>query len=377
MLIEKVKTRVREGRVDQEPFRYADVVSVDVPNLKVDYLHDDVILVHDVPITKAGVQAYGDGRYLKSVDALRGLAPQYTPVSISHPDRFFSEKNDDEFLRDLVGYQGDHYFDEDLKKNYANLYLFADKLSETVQGKIILDRLKAKKSIDVSIGFMVEAVPEKGDYDGESYDFRDTKIDIDHTALLPSEVGRWSYPDGVGIGADHAPARDACSEKTDEVQRMSDETTAQKPTEDEKRTDEQAAPVQDAAKALEDVKKELADAQKALEDFRAKEQARLDAEAKADAAARDQLADSLTAKLWKGKDEASATEFRTFCQRLDRAGLNYLSGLLDAAVVRDNRLIVPIEPREDVGRAKNNDRLSQARAKQRELIDKAQGKKNE
>ena len=370
-LFQKMMKKVRTGCGDAHTHAHADVISIPA-DVKVDSLQGgDILLVHDVPITKVGVQEYADGKYLKTSEALAGMRTDYSPLVINHPPVFFADMTDEEIKDKAVGYSGDGYFDEAKGKRYANFYLFKDALESTAKGQVILDRLGKKQSTDVSIGFLVEAVKERGVHDGVEYDYKDVTIQHDHTALLPDEVGRWSYPDGVGIGADHAhiAARGASNGDNTRGATMADDNVAKVLEDAKKREDDLRSEAKMATDALAAKEKELADAQKLLKDAAEKEQARLDAEAKADADERKRLSDALVEKFYKSDSDARK-EFAAFCNKQDRAGLEYLGRTIEAAAVKDNKLLIPAKVESD----RKPDKLRDARDAQMKKIADAQKK---
>ena len=199
-ILKKVKTgtfdNIEQIKTEELKLDFSDV------NIKIDIIDNGkVMIVHDVPIAKEIVQPYmGDnGKFeyhYKPKDAIEGIESSYSPISISHPNKLFNNMTEDNILNETVGYLLNGYTDND--KHYVDLYLFVDKAPE-----FLMDNIKNSKSNDVSIGFNTDIKKEDGEFNGMKYDHIQTNIRLDHLAILkPTERGRASFSQGVGIGAD-------------------------------------------------------------------------------------------------------------------------------------------------------------------------------
>jgi len=193
-LLKKILKKIMTKRIDA---LFLDRFKLDFSaNIRYDYIDNKkILLIYDVPIAKEMVQPYSDGMHYKPKDAIENIFVEYSPIALSHPDKNFEDMEESEIKELTIGYLNDGYFKND--KKYCNLYFFVDKIP-----KELIERIEDQKSIDVSIGFDVELDEKSGSFNGQHYDKIQKKITLDHLGVLLHEIGRASFPQGVGIGAD-------------------------------------------------------------------------------------------------------------------------------------------------------------------------------
>ena len=260
-LIKKILKKINTGKIDSNKFD--ETIKLDfAANIKWEFENDkSIIHIHDVPIAKEMVQKYTDGMHYKTVDAVENINTEFSPISKDHPNKLFNQMSDDEKEDLLIGWTERGYFKD--SKKYTDIFLFVDKLNTTTMSMI-----EENKSIDVSIGFDVEYDMTPGEFNGAKYDIKQTKITLDHTAILPNGTGRASFPDGVGIGADSNKNKrgeqimsedklvDKMQELADVQSELKDATTKAKDL--QIKTDEQEKTIADLNKQVSDKKvKEL------------------------------------------------------------------------------------------------------------------------
>lgn len=309
----KVLKKIRTGYGDSAKGVAYDAVSIP-QGIKHDYVDGgSVLVVHNVPITKVGVQQYGDGFHLKTKDAVSGIRSDFSPISIYHPNQpdLFSEMSDEEAQALMVGWQSDGYFDEKTNTRIVTFYFKVDKLKESPAGRKMIADIEGGKPTDVSIGFRVDIVDEAGEYEGQKFDKQQVAIDHDHTAVLPGARGRYSFSQGIGIGAEPGKKQNGGA-SMDEQEKKSN-------------------PAADAIAATMSQKdKSLADAQAALDASRKAEadaKAELDVLKKAEAAraasTKTAKVDAIMKRVTPDGKEADA-EFRKTLEALDDAGLSVM-----------------------------------------------------
>ena len=282
-LIKKILKKINTGKIDSNS-KFDEIIKLDfAANIKWDYEDNkSIIHIHDVPIAKEMIQRYSDGMNYKTADAVEGINTEFSPISMYHPNKLFNQMSDDEKEELLIGWTERGYFKD--SKKYTDIFLFVDKLNTTTMSMI-----EDNKSIDVSIGFDVEYDMTPGEFNGEKYDIKQTKITLDHTAILPNGTGRASFPDGVGIGADSNKNKrgeqimsedklvDKMQELADAQSELKDATT--KANDLQKKADEQDKTIADLNKKVTDkrvkeLEKDSADLKiikdKAEEDSKAK-----------------------------------------------------------------------------------------------------------
>ena len=142
-----------------------------------------------------------------------------------------------------------------------------------------------------------------------------------------------------------------------------------------KREEDLRAELDTAKKASDEQKQELADAKKATEDLEKKEKERLDAAKQKDEAERKTLADKMVERIFKDKKEEQACkDFAKFCEKLDQDDLRYLDGVLEFAVVRDNKFVIPAKEAE--GKSDTADKfMTDAKKAEDAAIAKSRGEK--
>jgi hypothetical protein len=333
-MFDKVKKKIRTGYADsKEPSYFQDKITFPA-NVKYTLARDGaVLIVHDVPITKVGVQPYYDAqghleRHFKTPEAIQGIKSDFAPMAFTHPGKHFRDMTDEEIRDNMVGWTSDGRFDAETQRRFADLYFTVSELNKDTRGRELLERVKAGKSTDVSIGFFVDTVRESGTYDGKAYDVKQVGIDYDHLAVLVDEQGRYSFPDRIGIGADS---------ENNGGKSMGEPANTQSPA----AADVLAGQLRDAEKARQDAE---ARAKAAAEDA---EKTRKDLEAfKADAAKREadehiKRVDAFVKRLQaKSLDKkADMKEWAEFLNRLKSDQMTFLEKSLgDAILVKDNRI---------------------------------------
>lgn len=183
--------------IDSKQINSDELAKIDfAANIHFEYINDgQILLIHDVPIAREMVQQYSDGFHYKTPEAIDGINVEFSPVSISHPNKHFKQMSEVEQLDRTIGYMTNGYTKDN--KKYTDLMMFVDKTP-----KEFIEKVEKQESTDVSIGFYHEIDETPGDFNGDHYDRKQVRIDLDHLAILPNEVGRASFPDGVGVGAD-------------------------------------------------------------------------------------------------------------------------------------------------------------------------------
>lgn len=329
-VFKKILKKVRTGYSDSKRSYAVDKVTFPA-NVKFSTIRDGaVVVVHDVPITKVGLQTYFDEagkpeRHFKTPEAIQGIRSDFGPMALTHPPLHFRDMTDEEVDNWMVGWTSDGRYDEEKQARIADCYFIVKKLEADNRGKELLERIKNGQSTDVSIGFYVDAVKESGVYNGLMYDVKQVGIDYDHLAVLVDEQGRFSFPDGVGIGADHA-------DKTKEDKRMANEEN------DSAAADALAKQLADAEKAIQAAEAKAADAVKTAEEYKAKLDAIEKAEADKKASELKAKADALVEKLTTA-GLSDAKELSEFVAKQDSAGLDFLGKFIgDSIVVKENTL---------------------------------------
>ncbi|MDF2657772.1 MAG: hypothetical protein K0Q94_563 [Paenibacillus sp.] len=74
------------------------------------------------------------------------------------------------------------------------------KVTLTVTDRALIDRVKSGHQKEISIGFLTDLIEEKGEYEGQRYDYKQTNIEINHIAI----VRRGRAGPEVSIRADSA-----------------------------------------------------------------------------------------------------------------------------------------------------------------------------
>lgn len=338
----KTLRKIRYGSADAKEKKqayYEDKVSFPA-NVKHSFIRGgDVLVVHDVPITKVGIQVYHDdaGRpqiHFKTPEAVSTIKSDFSPLAYTHPMKgsqahHFRDMTDEEVKDWMIGWTSDGYFDEASGKRYADLYFDVAKLKEDARGVELLGRVTKGMSTDVSIGFFVETIAERGEFNGKAYDVKQTLIDYDHTAVLVDQQGRYSHPDGIGIGADS---------EINGGESMSDKNEAGHAA-----ADALAGKLADAEKARQESDAKAREAQAAKEKAEADFKTLADKVAKAEADAHIRRVDVFVERL-KGKalDKNSKLEdWKTFLATLSGSQMDFVEKTLsDVQILRDNRVAI-------------------------------------
>lgn len=155
--------------------RFDSVKLPKVKKTKEGYLRGDSI------VTRTGVFSYmnSDGSIRKELrhpddvfkqDSLETL--KMIPITDDHPPVFVDANNASEYSK---GYTGEKYDIVDSKHITVNL---------TVTHQNLIDKIMLGEKPEISMGYTVDLIPEKGVYDNEEYDFRQTNIKYNHLASV-------------------------------------------------------------------------------------------------------------------------------------------------------------------------------------------------
>lgn len=137
-------------------------------------------------VTRVGVLTYKnpDGTVTRELrhpddvfkaDSLATLAG--APVTIGHPGKVTPDNHG----RHSAGHVGDVVEPKEEKYVATSLY---------VQDAKAVKGVESGNLLELSCGYDCDAIPEKGEYNGEKYDARQTNIVYNHVALLPKDHGR-------------------------------------------------------------------------------------------------------------------------------------------------------------------------------------------
>ena len=171
---------------------------------KFEFREDDETLTVPAIITREGVYDYDGMLIYEPAEEVEKAA--FTAMNAwiveEHPPEIILSKP--QLIRGTVR---NAKFEKDKIK--AELVFFKNRCSPKY-----LEDIKNGKARSVSIGFFFECVPQKGEWNGQHYDYVKRDILIDHVAV-GSWQGRCSYPlCGIGVdtlkGADPYPNEHAC-----------------------------------------------------------------------------------------------------------------------------------------------------------------------
>jgi hypothetical protein len=163
-------------------------------------------LVIPAILAREGVLSYSKGNMLRSKEELRDALFTFSKAWVTaekHPEPLISIITDRK--KQIKGDLTDIRLDENAvmpngKKSVAvkaNVHLIKKSLSPQ-----FIDDVKTGRKRDVSVGFLFDTVEEKGNWQGEPYDFKQENILINHVAVgVP--VGRMRAP-FIGLGCDQA-----------------------------------------------------------------------------------------------------------------------------------------------------------------------------
>lgn len=116
------------------------------------------------------------------------------PVTINHPkkeDKFIGVAECPEYV---IGYTEKTTWD-----NGLHTMLNLDVQNLNTLNPTLLDSIKNKQAIEVSIGAYSDNIKEEGVFKGEQYIAKTVDYIPDHVAILPDDTGACSYVDGCGI----------------------------------------------------------------------------------------------------------------------------------------------------------------------------------
>lgn len=163
-------------------------------------------------VTRTGVLTYRnpDGTVVRELrhpddvfkaDSLATLAG--APVTIGHPGKVTPDNHG----KHAAGHVGDQVEQKEDRFVATTLY---------VQDAKAVKGVETGGLLELSCGYDCDAIPEKGEYNGEKYDARQTNIVYNHVALLPKDHGRAGSD--VRIRFDGLTADEVC---TDTVAKLS------------------------------------------------------------------------------------------------------------------------------------------------------------
>jgi len=171
---------------------------------KFEFREDDETLTVPAIITREGVYDYDGMLIYEPAEEVEKAA--FTAMNAwiveEHPPEIILSKP--QLIRGTVR---NPRFEKDRIK--AELVFFKNRCNPKY-----LEDIKNGKARSVSIGFFFDAIPQKGEWNGQHYDYVKRDILIDHVAV-GSWQGRCSYPlCGIGVdtlkGADPYPNEHAC-----------------------------------------------------------------------------------------------------------------------------------------------------------------------
>jgi len=171
---------------------------------KFEFREDDETLTVPAIITREGVYDYDGMLIYEPAEEVEKAA--FTAMNAwiveEHPPEIILSKP--QLIRGTVR---NPRFEKDRIK--AELVFFKNRCNPKY-----LEDIKNGKAKSVSIGFFFDAIPQKGEWNGQHYDYVKRDILIDHVAV-GSWQGRCSYPlCGIGVdtlkGADPYPNEHAC-----------------------------------------------------------------------------------------------------------------------------------------------------------------------
>jgi hypothetical protein len=174
---------------------------------KFEVKEDKQSLIVPAVISREGVYEYGDLLTYEPAHVLRKAASAakhaVPPLCEEHPPNIILD--DAELIR---GSARNCTFEE----NRIKADLFFDK--KLCSAKYV-DDIKTGKARSVSIGFFYDAEPQKGEFNGQHYDYTITKLFINHVAVGSWE-GKCAYPfcgiglDGKLLGSNPYPNEHSC-----------------------------------------------------------------------------------------------------------------------------------------------------------------------
>ena len=145
----------------------------------------DSVHQYEAVITKEGVQ---NGAF-KAWSELKRSAwtANNRPVVINHP-----EGGPVTDIETIKGFLSNVKLSEEAREVIATINIFND-------NKTIIEDIDKGNIKEVSIGFWTNIEAEKGEYEGQTYEVKETGLLIDHLALLPDSIGACSVDDGCGV----------------------------------------------------------------------------------------------------------------------------------------------------------------------------------
>jgi len=313
VLLKKILNKISTGVVDTNGKIFNETFKLDFSvDISYEYINDGkILLVHDVPIAKEMVQKYGDGFHYKSAEAIDKINTEYSPIALYHPENLFNEMNDSDKLQNLIGYTLGGYTKDN--KKYTDMYFIVE-----VTPKRVIEDIEKGQSTDVSIGFNVQFEDTPGEFEGQHYDRVQKVIKLDHTAVLPDAVGRASFPDGVGIGADNSNIKNGGDIMPDDklVQALEDKgELASKLKDSESEVKELTVKFDQAQKEI----KTLKDEASKVDEFKKKAE-KFDEHEEASKADEDKKVDSLKKEILKVRSDE---KFKKFIEKMDSEKLQF------------------------------------------------------
>jgi len=166
-------------------------------------------IIYSVPIAAEMVQSYGNLRALKDATEIKKIAVDRVPLTMvddspSHPD-FLEGKSANYTASVSIGFMVEPTKlkpTADIEhKRYADFVIHKDSKTQ-----VLINDYKDGKYIDTSMGFKCDDDFTPGKFNGQTYDYIQRNIALDHNAILMSADGqkaRGRMPSPIGgIGAD-------------------------------------------------------------------------------------------------------------------------------------------------------------------------------
>ena len=142
----------------------------------------------------------------------------------------------------------------------GEVWLELDRIRAMQDVGAMVENAEAGEIGEVSTGFGTVLVEQQGIHGGERYDVVMTRIQPDHLALLPDEVGACSVADGCGLARNAAGACNCgcggeamAEQQTDETVEALEATTEETPAEVSANASEGDAPAADSTASPEEV----------------------------------------------------------------------------------------------------------------------------
>lgn len=142
----------------------------------------------------------GPGLYREKDTADTAVAWNHRPVVVYHPKKNgkgISAADPDVLNSSKVGIVLNTRWDAKKKKLRCDVWLNEARCNEVDDR--ILTAINNGEQVEVSTGLLLNRRKEKGEWNGEAYEWIATHQTPDHLAILPDEIGACSIKDGAGL----------------------------------------------------------------------------------------------------------------------------------------------------------------------------------